>query len=140
MNGRPTISPSFPRLTRRKLIARTCALTLAVRQLDAVASAQDAVPRTTPPGINSRRSSSTRQMRRLVAGGGAPPHFETTTVPRIDSGVQAIVRPLTVALCDLDVPYIANVLPTPRPFAVGHEFTAEVVEIGGAVKTLKQGM
>jgi len=139
MPDRTTVVPPGSRLTRRRLIARTSALALAVRQSAAVASAQDAVPSTTPPVKDGRRGPSSQQMRRLLAGGGAPPRFETTTAPRIGSGVEAIVRPLTVALCDLDVAYLANLLPTPRPFALGHEFTAEVVEIGSAVKSLKPG-
>ena len=77
-------------------------------------------------------------IRALFAGGGAP-HFRSVAAPRLESGVDVIVRPLTVALCDLDVPYIANLLPMERPYAVGHEFTAEVVEIGDAVSTLKPG-
>lgn len=78
-------------------------------------------------------------MQALFAGGGGQPHFRSVSAPRIDSGHEAIVRPLTVALCDLDVPYIANLLPTAHPYAVGHEFTAEVVEVGDAVVTLRRG-
>lgn len=78
-------------------------------------------------------------MRALFAGAGGPPHFRDIAPPQIDSGVEAIVRPLTVALCDLDIPYIANRLPMAKPYAVGHEFTAEIVEIGDAVRSLKPG-
>lgn len=78
-------------------------------------------------------------MRALFAGGGGKPHFRDIPPPRITSGVEAIVRPLAVALCDLDVPYIANRVPMPEPYAVGHEFTAEVVEVGDAVRTLQPG-
>ena len=63
-------------------------------------------------------------MRALFAGGGDPPHFRDIPEPTIDSAVAAIVEPIAVAICDLDVAYIANLLPTEDPYAVGHEFTA----------------
>lgn len=81
----------------------------------------------------------THDMRALFAGAGGPPHFRDIPAPRLSGPGQAIVRPITVALCDLDVPFIKNVLPAPRPYAVGHEFTAEVVEVGEAVGAVAPG-
>ena len=78
-------------------------------------------------------------MRALFAGGGGPPYFREVPEPRITSGIEAIVRPLAVALCDLDVPYITNRIPMANPYAVGHEFTAEVVEVGESVTSLLPG-
>lgn len=41
---------------------------------------------------------------------------------------EAIVRPLAVAACDLDLPMILGVTPFPLPIHLGHECVAEVVE------------
>jgi threonine dehydrogenase-like Zn-dependent dehydrogenase len=125
--------------TRRGFIAAATPLLVAgaasAARGEAVGPAGSEATRSKP----ATKRTGTRTMRALFAGGGGPPHFRSVATPRIESGVEAIVRPLTVALCDLDVPYIANVLPMQHPYAVGHEFTAEVVEVGDAVRTLKTG-
>lgn len=46
---------------------------------------------------------------------------------------QALVRPLAVACCDLDVAVCAGRLPLPPGYAVGHEGLAEVVAVGDGV-------
>ena len=48
--------------------------------------------------------------------------------PRIEGPDQAIVRPLAVARCDLDLPIIQRKTLFRPPFAIGHEFVGEVVE------------
>jgi threonine dehydrogenase-like Zn-dependent dehydrogenase len=78
-------------------------------------------------------------MRALFGGGNVPSHFRDIADPVITSANQAIVRPLAVAVCDLDIAYLLGLLPTENPYAFGHEFTAVVVEIGEAVTTLKPG-
>lgn len=78
-------------------------------------------------------------MRALYAGGGRPAHFREVDEPVLGSAAAALVRPLAVALCDLDVAYVANLLPTEAPYAVGHEFTARVVEVGSAVAAVAVG-
>ena len=45
---------------------------------------------------------------------------------------QAIVRPVAVACCDLDVAVAEGRLPMPPGHAVGHEGVAEVVAVGDA--------
>ena len=50
----------------------------------------------------------------------------------------AIVRPLAVARCDLDLPMATAGL-FPGPFAVGHETVAEVVAVGDQVGVRKPG-
>jgi threonine dehydrogenase-like Zn-dependent dehydrogenase len=65
----------------------------------------------------------------------APGHFEwrDVPVPVVSDPRHAVVKPLAVARCDLDL-YIANgYIPAPGPFAFGHEAIAEVVEVGEAV-------
>jgi threonine dehydrogenase-like Zn-dependent dehydrogenase len=76
-------------------------------------------------------------MRALFAGGGLAPHFRDIPESKLSNGLDAIVQPLTVALCDLDVPLIQNLLPTARPYPVGHEFTARVVTIGDSVRRFR---
>jgi threonine dehydrogenase-like Zn-dependent dehydrogenase len=52
--------------------------------------------------------------------------------PRRRHEREAIVRPLAVAACDLDLPMILGVTPFPFPIHLGHECLAEVVERPGA--------
>ena len=60
-------------------------------------------------------------------------------MPKITSGEQALVRPLAVTRCDLDL-YIANgVFPMKGPFAFGHEIAGEVLDVGDAVTGVKPG-
>src|SRR5712671_2613272 len=133
-----TAMQSRESLSRRKCIAEASVLALAMQQAGAGDSSRASL-KTSATSKKSNGPTKAVKMRALFAGGGGPPHFESIAAPRLESDVAAIVRPLTVALCDLDVPYIANVLPTQRPYAVGHEFTAEVMEVGESVMTLKPG-
>lgn len=52
---------------------------------------------------------------------------------------QALVRPLAVACCDLDVAVCAGRLPLPPGYAVGHEGLAEVVAVGDGVTSVGVG-
>ena len=49
---------------------------------------------------------------------------------RVRSAVlgDALVRPIAVATCDLDIALLHGDAPLPGPFAFGHELVAEVVE------------
>ncbi|MFO1159637.1 MAG: alcohol dehydrogenase catalytic domain-containing protein [Reyranellaceae bacterium] len=59
--------------------------------------------------------------------------------PRLQDDGHAIVRPLAVTRCDLDL-YIANgTAGFAGPFAIGHETTGVVVEIGDEVTGFKPG-
>jgi threonine dehydrogenase-like Zn-dependent dehydrogenase len=59
--------------------------------------------------------------------------------PEITAPEQALVRPLIVACCDLDVAVSEGLLPMPPGHAVGHEGLAEVVAVGDAVTGAKVG-
>src|SRR5690349_17645030 len=59
--------------------------------------------------------------------------------PQITGPEQAIVRPVAVACCDLDVAVAAGRLPMPPGHAVGHEGVADVVAVGDAVRDVKVG-
>ncbi len=59
--------------------------------------------------------------------------------PEIEAPEQALVRPLTVACCDLDVAVCEGRLPMPPGHAVGHEGLGEVVAVGDGVTEIKVG-
>jgi threonine dehydrogenase-like Zn-dependent dehydrogenase len=59
--------------------------------------------------------------------------------PGIATPEQALVRPLMVACCDLDVAVSHGRLPMPSGHAVGHEGIAEVVAVGDRVAQVKVG-
>ncbi len=59
--------------------------------------------------------------------------------PEIDAPEQAIVRPILVACCDLDVAVAEGRLPMPPGHAVGHEGIGEVVAVGEAVQDVAPG-
>jgi threonine dehydrogenase-like Zn-dependent dehydrogenase len=59
--------------------------------------------------------------------------------PVLQGEAEALVRPMVVANCDLDGLIITGRFPVPGPFALGHEFIAEVVDIGDAVSTVMPG-
>src|SRR5215204_3923113 len=59
--------------------------------------------------------------------------------PEITAPEQAIVRPVAVACCDLDVAVAEGRLPMPPGHAVGHEGVAEIVAVGDSVREMKVG-
>lgn len=62
----------------------------------------------------------------------APGIFEwrEVPVPQIADARHAIVRPIAVARCDLDLYIATGVVKMPGPFAFGHEMVAEVIDVG----------
>jgi alcohol dehydrogenase len=64
----------------------------------------------------------------------APGRFEWHDVPApvLCADTDAIVRPLAVARCDLDLYIATGFVHYPGPFAFGHECVAEVVDAGSA--------
>src|SRR6516162_4857022 len=59
--------------------------------------------------------------------------------PKITAPEQALVRPLMVACCDLDVGVSQGWLPMPPGHAVGHEGLAKVVAVGDDVRGVQVG-
>lgn len=59
--------------------------------------------------------------------------------PEITAPEQALVRPLVVACCDLDVAVARGHAPLPPGYAVGHEGLAEVVAVGDGVSGVRPG-
>ena len=80
-------------------------------------------------------------MQALFATGksNTPLAWEEAPTPKLAHATDAIVRPLAVAACDLDRAIVAGRSPFPGRFMLGHEFTAEVIEVGAEVQSLCVG-
>jgi threonine dehydrogenase-like Zn-dependent dehydrogenase len=59
--------------------------------------------------------------------------------PRLEGDGEALVRPLSVATCDLDKLLVRGLAPTEEPFPFGHEGVAELIEVGDSVTSVKPG-
>jgi len=59
--------------------------------------------------------------------------------PKIDGNDQAIVKPLAIARCDLDIPITQGQTLFRPPFAIGHEFVGEITTINSKESNLKVG-
>ena len=57
--------------------------------------------------------------------------------PRLQDATDALVRPIVVALCDVDRPMVDGCFPVPGEIGLGHEFVAAVVEVGEAVSAVR---
>jgi alcohol dehydrogenase len=70
-----------------------------------------------------------------------PERVEWTEVadPVVEGPGEALVKPLAVALCDLDIQIVRGQVPIATPVALGHEFVAEIVETGSKVKSVSAG-
>ena len=77
-------------------------------------------------------------MRRLLLDGPGALHWEDAPEPELTEGA-ALVRPIAVATCDLDVGVLQGVYPLEGPYPFGHEGVAEVVEVGDGVTTVAVG-
>jgi alcohol dehydrogenase len=65
--------------------------------------------------------------------------LQDAAVPAVQGDGEAVVRPVAVATCDLDLAMIAGETPFPAPIALGHECVAEVVEVGDGVRGVEPG-
>jgi alcohol dehydrogenase len=59
--------------------------------------------------------------------------------PRLEGPRQAIVAPVAATTCDLDRSLIKGRTPYEGPIALGHEFAAQVVDVGDAVRDVVPG-
>jgi alcohol dehydrogenase len=67
--------------------------------------------------------------------------FEWTEVanPQLAGNGDALVRPIAVATCDLDAAVVRGQAPLPGPFAFGHEFVADVIEVAPDIRHARPG-
>jgi alcohol dehydrogenase len=80
-------------------------------------------------------------MKRLLFAGPATVRWEEVAEPdaaTLDAGA-ALVRPVAVATCDLDVATLRGRYPLGGPYPFGHEGIAEVVAVGDAVSAVGPG-
>ena len=70
-----------------------------------------------------------------------PNQVEWADVPdaTIEEATDALVRPLAVAACDIDGPLVFGAIPFMPPLRLGHEFVAEVVDVGSEVQGIVPG-
>ncbi|MBL7500829.1 alcohol dehydrogenase catalytic domain-containing protein [Frankia sp. CNm7] len=78
-------------------------------------------------------------MRQLVYDAPGSYTWHDAADPELAAPEQAIVRPVAVACCDLDVAVARSRAPLPAGYAQGHEGVAEVVAVGEAVTTVRPG-
>jgi threonine dehydrogenase-like Zn-dependent dehydrogenase len=78
-------------------------------------------------------------MRRLIFIEPGRLEWEEALDPQLKGADEAIVRPIAVSNCDLDTAIVRGDAPLPGPFAIGHEFIAEVVEVGEDVTSFAPG-
>ncbi len=79
-------------------------------------------------------------MRQLVFLGPGEVEWQEVPDPQLAGDHEAVVEPVAVATCDLDVAMLRGRLnPFPGPFPLGHEGVARVVETGDAVASVVPG-
>ena len=78
-------------------------------------------------------------MRQLTCIGPGTVEWRDVPEPRLAGDGDALIRPLAVARCDIDLPLTSGVFPIREPFALGHECVAEVVALGDGVRNLEIG-
>lgn len=78
-------------------------------------------------------------MRQLMFEEAGRYAWQEVAEPTVTAPGQALVRPVAVACCDLDVAVVHGRLPMPPGHAVGHEGLAEVVAVGDEVCTVRAG-
>jgi threonine dehydrogenase-like Zn-dependent dehydrogenase len=74
-------------------------------------------------------------MRQLEITGVGSVEWREAPAPALEGDGEALVRPLAVAMCDLDAAFLTGMVPFGEPFPLGHECIAEVVDVGDAVRT-----
>lgn len=65
--------------------------------------------------------------------------WREVSTPKLSTDLDAIVAPVVVGRCDLDVAFVRGAAPLASGSALGHECIAEVVDVGPLVRTVKPG-
>ncbi len=79
-------------------------------------------------------------MRRLLLEAPGRVRWDETDDPPQPSSDAAVVRPVAVATCDIDVAILRAQYPTPgAPYPLGHEGVGEVVDVGPDVRYVTVG-
>ena len=78
-------------------------------------------------------------MRQLTYVGGRTIEWWDVPAPKLQDDRDALVRPLAVTRCDLDLTIVSGKSGLPGPFALGHETAGIITEVGNAVKNFVPG-
>jgi threonine dehydrogenase-like Zn-dependent dehydrogenase len=78
-------------------------------------------------------------MKQLNLVGKGKLEWRDAADPKLEGDSEALVRPLAVATCDLDLLLVRGLAPTDGPFPFGHECVAEVTEVGDGVESVSPG-
>jgi alcohol dehydrogenase len=78
-------------------------------------------------------------MRQLTCTAPNTIAWQEVPEPRLQGDDEALVRPLSVARCDIDLFLTSGLFPLRGPFALGHEGVAEILALGDAVRGLEVG-
>jgi threonine dehydrogenase-like Zn-dependent dehydrogenase len=78
-------------------------------------------------------------MRQLEITGARAVRWSEAAAPTLQGNGEALVRPLAVAMCDLDAVFLSGTIPVGEPFPLGHECVGEVIEVGDAVRDVAPG-
>ncbi len=78
-------------------------------------------------------------MKRMLLEGPGRVRWEQVDEPELATPGSAIVRPIALATCDIDVGVLRGDYPLPGPYPFGHEAVAEVVSVGDAVTLVSPG-
>src|SRR6185369_10331321 len=78
-------------------------------------------------------------MRQLTCTAPNTIAWQEVAAPRLNGDAEALVRPLAVARCDIDLFLTSGLFPSRGAFALGHEGAAEILELGDAVRGLEVG-
>ena len=79
-------------------------------------------------------------MRQLVFLGPGRAEWREAAEPAVAGALEAVVEPVAVASCDLDVAILRGSFRTfPGPFPLGHEGVARVTDVGEAVTSVAPG-
>jgi threonine dehydrogenase-like Zn-dependent dehydrogenase len=81
--------------------------------------------------------SETMQVVEFVGPGQA--RWQEAPTPRLEGAEQALVRPTAVTACGLDIHMIEGRVPVDGGFVLGHEFLADVLEVGETVTSVRPG-
>lgn len=77
-------------------------------------------------------------MKQLMRAAQGRLEWHEAPAPTLESDAGALIRPLAVARCDIDMVQIHDI-PFPEPFALGHECIGEVLEVGDSVRQVQVG-
>jgi threonine dehydrogenase-like Zn-dependent dehydrogenase len=78
-------------------------------------------------------------IRQLTFAGAGKVEWRESIAPTIDSTDAAIIRPIVLGRCDLDVAFVQGAFPIAPGEPIGHEMIGEVVDIGDGVTSVVPG-